>query len=330
MEEKIQKIKEKINSKARKCSQFNCIEDSESNDMLKCRKCERLVHYSCSELPLYQIQVCLTYKSRSFQCRNCVHISPMLQNVAKDKLSPSKNTRKEVENEYDEYNTINNMIQRMKEDIQTTIEERIGGLEKRMNEFVDDQNLTGNASFAEAAKKHITMATDDLKKIMREEKIEKKTIKSRACNLIIHGVDEIMDEIKEEQEESDKNYVEAIIMKDRLGLDIKVVKAERIGVFTKEREENERYRPLKIRLQTEEMKMNVLKNLKKLKGITCLNLRITEDLTKKERLLIKEWHKKAEKKNDDENNTNFKWRVRGSPRSGLYLKKVFCKNKSGS
>ena len=35
-----------------------------------------------------------------------------------------------------------------------------------------------------------------------------------------------------------------------MGLEkVKVVKAERIGVFTNEREENERYRPVKIILQ---------------------------------------------------------------------------------
>ena len=40
---------------------------------------------------------------------------------------------------------------------------------------------------------------------------------------------------------------------------------------------------------------------------------MTEDLTKNERSLIKEWNQRAEEKNKDLNDENFKCRVRGSP-----------------
>ena len=42
--------------------------------------------------------------------------------------------------------------------------------------------------------------------------------------------------------------------------------------------------------------------------------------------MVKEWQDKAKNENEKEHNKIYKWRVRGSPRSGLYLKKVFCKN----
>ena len=63
------------------CSSSRCFiaEDSTENDVLQCRKCKRLVHYVCSDLPDYQIQICLNFKSRSFQCRNCVQISANLR-----------------------------------------------------------------------------------------------------------------------------------------------------------------------------------------------------------------------------------------------------------
>ena len=35
---------------------------------------------------------------------------------------------------------------------------------------------------------------------------------------------------------------------------------------------------------------------------------------------------KGNNNNEKEHNKRYKWRVRGSPRSRLYLKKVFCKN----
>ena len=71
-------------------------------------------------------------------------------------------------------------------------------------------------------------------------------------------------------------------------------------------------------MENESLKTQVLQNLKKLNGIT--NIKVTEDLTRKERNKIKE---KAKTKYMQEQ--NFKWRVRGSPRSGLYLKQVFVK-----
>ena len=66
--------------KYRSCTTEKCFIDAKTkkNDTLQCRKCERYVHYVCSELPLYQIQICLQYKTRSFQCVKCVFISPKL------------------------------------------------------------------------------------------------------------------------------------------------------------------------------------------------------------------------------------------------------------
>ena len=135
--------------------------------------------------------------------------------------------------------------------------------------------------------------------------------------------------MKNDQEKllkEDKQYVENV-MRWGMGLIANTVKVERIGVFTREKEEKERYRPLKIHLPSKEIKNQVLQNLTKLKGY---HIKITEDLTKNERSLIKEWNQRVEEKNKDLNDENFKWRVRGSPRSGLYFKKIYKCNKSGS
>ena len=49
------------------CTKENCIvnDKEKANGILVCRKCTRKVHHVCSELPPYQIQLCLTSKSRS-------------------------------------------------------------------------------------------------------------------------------------------------------------------------------------------------------------------------------------------------------------------------
>ena len=62
-----------------------------------------------------------------------------------------------------------------------------------------------------------------------------------------------------------------------------------------------------------------VRSLARLKGQF---IKITKDLTTQERLLFKIWQKIANKKNKNDQNKTYKWRVRGSPRSQLYLKRV--------
>ena len=124
-----------------------------------------------------------------------------------------------------------------------------------------------------------------------------------------------MDTDPKELENEDHKYVENVIMKT-MGLTSRPIRLHRIGVFTHERAVKERYRPLKVSLESVEVKSQFLQNLSRLKGQF---IKITEDLTKQERILVKEWQDKA-------NNKRYKWRVRRSPRSRLYLKKFFCKN----
>ena len=76
------KIK-KINTKTfeyHKCSPQKCIfEDERCKDVaLQCRKCHRHVHYQCSQLPAYQIQLCLLFKERRYQCQNCIKVSAQI------------------------------------------------------------------------------------------------------------------------------------------------------------------------------------------------------------------------------------------------------------
>eukprot|EP00111_Clytia_hemisphaerica_P014276 TCONS_00042050-protein len=54
------------------CTPSRCITDRKK-DRLKCTECERSVHYSCSELPPYYIQLIVgKTKGIKFICVNCV------------------------------------------------------------------------------------------------------------------------------------------------------------------------------------------------------------------------------------------------------------------
>ena len=91
-----------------------------------------------------------------------------------------------------------------------------------------------------------------------------------------------------------------------MNLTIKNFKVERIG------ERKDKYRPIKVKLENEQDKIKILKNLKKLSDN---DVRITEDLSVKERKVVKELCLKAKEMNKSNDNNDFKWRVRGSPRS---------------
>ena len=70
----------------------------------------------------------------------------------------------------------------------------------------------------------------------------------------------------------------------------------------------------------------VLKRLHKIRPSE--HIRVTEDLSRTEWELIKTWWKKADEKNSSNKDKYTKWKVRGSPRSGLYLKKFVNKSDS--
>ena len=150
--------------------------------------------------------------------------------------------------------------------------------------------------------------------VVKNETEETET-KRKSRNIIIHGVEELMDTDPKELENEDHKYVENVIMKP-MGITSRPIRLHRFGAFTHERTLKERYRPLKDSLERVEVKSQFLQNLSRLKGQF---IKITEDLTKQERILVKEWQDKANNKNEKEHNKRYKWRVRGSPPSRWFF-----------
>ena len=92
--------------------------------------------------------------------------------------------------------------------------------------------------------------------------------------------------------------------------------------------DQKRFRPMKVVFSSKEDKEKVFENIKQIKENSRYEgISITEDFTIKERQLSKEWVEKSKEKNENLSSTsNFKWKVRGTPRTGLYLLKVKCIN----
>ena len=65
--------------------------------------------------------------------------------------------------------------------------------------------------------------------------------------------------------------------------------------------------------------MSILRNLKNAEEI-YRKVNVRDDYTIEEREQIREWVKKADRKNKDENTDA--WKVRGTPKNGLRLVKI--------
>ena len=76
-------------------------------------------------------------------------------------------------------------------------------------------------------------------------------------------------------------------------------------------------------MNCEEDRDAVMANLNCLKGNeTYNNISVTEDYTMDERKVIKEWNEKAKARNENEPvGSMYEWKVRGSPKNGILLKK---------
>ena len=81
-------------------------------------------------------------------------------------------------------------------------------------------------------------------------------------------------------------------------------------------------RPVKLVMSNAGDKDKIMSRLGNIKNADEVyrTLSITDDHTIEERELIKEWIKKAEQKNKEENTKD--WKVRGTPKNGLCLVKI--------
>ena len=137
----------------------------------------------------------------------------------------------------------------------------------------------------------------------------------RDLNLIVHGI--------EESNDVDNVFVKrlfSIMEMDHTGPTI----AHRLGS-----KKEDRPRPMKIVMKSKSNKSEFMSKLWKLKYADAVykKIRVTEDYTWEERQEVRRWVNMANERNDSENNedegtTNYVWKARGSPRTGMRLVKI--------
>ena len=144
-----------------------------------------------------------------------------------------------------------------------------------------------------------------------EELAEQKDKEMRSRNIIIHGK-------QESEPQDDSDFVKNLI-KD-IGENVTPKVHVRIGKET----ENKKKRPIKVILDKLDDKERIMNNLRKLKDKDQYKgISITDDYTISERQIIKEFTTRAKERNQNEpEDSNYVWKVRGTPKNGLILKKL--------
>ena len=161
----------------------------------------------------------------------------------------------------------------------------------------------------------------DFRAIMQETKNEQlneaNDQKVRAKNIIIHGVGEDSSAEKATAKKNDEEFVKKFL--NTVTTDnMKYKSVHRLG-----KPDPVKKRPIMLMLESEEdkekvlMKLTNLKDKEEYKGVS-----VTEDYTVTERKLLQDWRDRAKAKNEaEEPESNYVWRVRGTPKNGLELKK---------
>lgn len=329
----------------------SCCTNTDDDRKIKCAKCKRQVHFVCTNLPIYQLSLFFSKNYRSFICVNCVEIPKEFRanynnqeenminqfkrevkaceniiKVQKENEGKLINGLRKMKHQQDEQDSLKQFMENKFDELEKNIKETIAEDVKGKLDNKDNKNKSLNEeatkTFASIVKINQENALlPQFRKLLHNEKLqdieEERQKDVRKSNLIIYG--------KKESEElnSDEKFVQNFV--DDVGSDSKVKYITRIG------NKRENYtRPIKVVFENPHQIYLIMKSLKKLKGnFQYQGISITEDFTQFERSIIKEWKNKAPERNARESiDSNFVWRVRGSPKSSLYLKKIFATKSS--
>lgn len=332
------------------CTVNNCY-DPEEKSSLKCTntKCLRLVHFKCTKLPAYQVQIHLNNQTKrastkvkgTFICVNCVEVSKDVSSLCSNEEEDLKKIIQRRDQKIEKIEESKTKLSENNKNMKKLMRERglekhlLDNLNKRIESQISELGETIKSSILEEIQSSLTkvesqveksyanvtkasntpMLTSGLKSIVKEARYEeikeKKDHDQRQKNIVIHGVDEQEDE---GTSDGDKKFLDALVKTIKIQTP-SIKSVSRIG-----RKAEDKKRPIKVVLGSEKEKMTFLRNLaplkdnQKYKGVS-----VTEDLTQTERLVLKEWADKAKELNLDD--PEWVWRVRGDSKNGYYHKK---------
>jgi len=325
-----------------RCTEHNCIKDNEKMK-IQCHKCQRMLHYACTGLPPYQLNMFLNKGYRKYQCITCCSpakdLSIKIHHQA-ERIECCTHSYKKIDacetiihHKSENEKRLNTVVKDLKAKCQEylkdknqvtdLIQSQFSVLEKKLSTKIEEtvnakiskvQVAKEPKSFADAAKVNSSLNLNNMKQLLRREKVEEQIEDQRKlsidANIIIHGV-------REKENEEDIDFVNELL--NDVNVKTQPTFVSRVG------KQSNGVRPIKVAFKDSHIKYRFMKKLTELRQHEkYVKLSITDDLTKMEREQIKEWKRRADEMNKAKSNEDFNWRVRGSPRDKLYLKKIFC------
>ena len=303
------KAKKRTNASPELTCEFTGCEN-DNVDMVKCNTCDRWVCEDCNDVPVAKLKVVMNKcKSVFFICKEC---------EARLGETPEVTTHKKGSTD-ELVSVLTKVFESKVKDVETKftniIEKKLGEKLELVNK-INENNA--NSTVAPEINKTYAKVLEvpmELRKIMKEaknnERVEETEVEKRARNFVIHGAEEI-GENADEITKNDAQYIEDILKK--LGVPGKSGSITRLG-----QPNDKKKRPIKIVMQTNTEKDQVMANLRQLKGTETDfgKISITNDHTKTERDQIREMSEKAKEKSKDDKVHIYK--VRGDPKNGLRL-----------
>ena len=212
----------------------------------------------------------------------------------------------------------------LKESILAEVSKNNKRMEDKINEVV-----IAHKSYADTVKNTeegwTTVPPNNFHAMIREERneqlAEETDKKLRSCNIVLHGLAELITDNKLDAKKHDDTLIDVFITD--LGLEVNYKSTTRLGKRNEDAEQ--RKRPIKVTMDSEQDKDRIMAgHIEIYKGVS-----VTDDHTLKGRNTIKEWVDKAKTANATvPHDSSYEWKVGGSPKNGMSLKK-FKKQTAG-
>jgi len=216
--------------------------------------------------------------------------------------------------------SVTNDLSNVKEDIKKlnsdTEQKIVNTVESKLEEGVKKQSFADIV--AQQVDSQLVKVSGDLNKVQqvidetKKKADEEKDREGRCNNIIIYRIPE--SSTAEGRVKHDKSF-SIELFNEVMELDIKEEELKSVFRLGKWDASNPTNRPLLIQFREKSIKNRVMESLSKLKSASdkFKNLSITHDMTKNERSECKRLVEEAKKKESDDHQGEFIWRVRGLP-----------------
>ena len=215
-----------------KCSLNSCVENN--NPTVKCSKCNRLVHYKCTELPIYELErYTKPKKPCQYKCRGCVDVPKDLHAMLSKYIEEDQTQELDIlSNTMSEMNLFDSkdQLEKSRQEIQA-LKQELNKCEKTIQTYRENevalnvtiQKLRASAASQEqkmkittdhALVKNLEDSLDD--KLEKIGKVLKNTLLGTLKESLTHEIQEIKEsnrKTEQKLEEASKTYASVLTRK---------------------------------------------------------------------------------------------------------------------